>query len=424
MIYSILSSICFFKFLVAADHFDKKSISIPSFIDIDNDIEIKNDNNDFNLAQCSKLKIKSDPSYLDEEIHMAIVEKLDPKQIHNYPPKDVANLIGRYMRDFSLEELYEKVMDALGISIDKRRNLNVYGNYFLIHLNNLLSASKLHFYPMHIFWNDLSRLLFKLIIRIKQKSYMEIDRINLEAIIQNVKSIINMIEDKSGKTFPFNENFEFDRKKEGNLELFLNAEFLDNHYQLFPLFTFAIERFYKMEIEKAFDVSCTDLENTHFNQGNENIILKYLIVMYDPKESMRACLIKNDFKLDQFKHCPSNEEITQSYLDNLRVKGPKNLELLNMGYVNKSIIEFFLFNDKQFQISGPLYLSILLKELKRSKLLSKQTIIKICGFKIDDDQRRSSFKLDHLKFKEYLNISISREYITHSEYFEYMKLFK
>lgn len=125
--------------------------------------------------------------------------------------------------------------------------------------------------------------------------------------------------------------------------------------------------------------------------------------MYDPRESMGNCLFKNDSKLKNLEHCPSNKEITRDYLDNLKVKGPKNLELPNMNHVSKSIIKFFLLNDRQFQISDSLQLSIVLKELKRLNLLSRQSIIKICGFQVDNNKRVSSYKWDYLKFKKYLN---------------------
>lgn len=73
-------------------------------------------------------------------------------------------------------------------------------------------------------------------------------------------------------------------------------------------------------------ITCQELKIKYFNgkNYNTNILLKYLIIMYDPQERIKRCIQNNDeSSISNYLSTFPSIEINSDYIENLKIKGSK-----------------------------------------------------------------------------------------------------
>lgn len=297
-------------------------------------------------------------------------------------PQDLGKLIGSYDHINPIRDVYDQVMSKLILFEIKEKNLDFHDDVFPSQFSLLLKKISIPKY--NLFWYDLSRLVFKWTIIMRQRI---INDIEFSKVLENIEFIILAIFEKGGLFLPF--NFEFESMDSVIFELFkklIKFEFIENPH-IFPSFASILKHFYgiEKEITKEKRIDCKELKMNYFNGNyNKNILLKYLIVMYDPKGRLAECIIQDDPQSRILRESLFDlKEITEAYIENLRIRGPKNLEIPITSYISKSVIEFCLSTGKRVFVTDCLHLIHLLRKLKEMESLSMEIIERIVGFEHD-----------------------------------------
>lgn len=192
------------------------------------------------------------------------------------------------------------------------------------------------------YWNDFQRLIFKCLIDKRQKTIGN-DKEFFKILI-NVESLSDIVEKKT-KVRLINFEIKDQIKDLDIIEDLIKVEFFE-HAHIFPKFAFMIKHFYPKDDSKIVDYGKL-LEFFGRKRYNQNVLLKYLISMFDPREGMRACIIKEDsYSKNLSHHHPSEKE---KDLENLAIKGPENVPIDNVKYVSDHVMEFFLEKNRRFQ---------------------------------------------------------------------------
>lgn len=336
----------------------------------------------------------------------------------------ISQLISSYEHATPLEDLNEKIMKRLQITNGQNGEiLNFYSENFANQLGSLLSQVSIPWWDH--FWNEITRFIFKwMIYRREETASSKNDKFKKSC--KSIKSLISMIAKKSLHHIPSDFNLKsMDFRTFSKFEELIKVEFLENPH-IFPLFASAIKKFYNgnPEIEDGESGKCKELENDVFNGNyNQNILLKYLVVMFDPKGQMRRCIIRSDqhaSRLSAFKSI-SNEAITRNYLLNLESKGPKALHLADISFINKFIVDFYLSSGKKFQIENPSQLIFLLKRFLKEGLLIRKIVEETVGFKSFPFNPNKPFQWNQKTFEEYINSHNRNSAILPGDFAEYKK---
>lgn len=353
-------------------------------------------------------------------------------QVSTISPQDLlsnlCDLIGTYDYDNNFQDLFEQIMNELRMFKNKGyQHLNLYNENFIEQFYQILLVNKKikSFPPKNLFWYKLSRLVFKWTIYMKQKTATTTSfnskNNNFKKISKSLELIGDLIYENGNLKIP--SSFKLKNLELETLTRFkhlLYAEFLEHSY-LFHSFVSVIKYFYKTN---ETNVSCEELKNDCFDGNYEsNILLKYLIVMYDPKGEMRACIIKDDDHSSALKYLHSVKMITREYLERLKIKGPKNLEIISFRYISKPILQFYLSTNRKFHVDGAYCLVHLLKLLKTEIVLTKEVVENLFEFKFNGkvhgwDQR--TFKRLVKRYKSRYVTQLDEQ----TECDEYLKLFK
>lgn len=137
---------------------------------------------------------------------------------------------------------------------------------------------------------------------------------------------------------------------------FLDYEFMENSY-IFHLFASAIESFYIKGMK------CKDLEKEYFHgRFNNNMLLKFIILMYDPRGEMKQCITGNEENKSLNQTKPDIKAITLEYLEELKLRGPEGLGCKNPILISRLSLEFILNSNRKIAVTYyPLFLSLLKK---------------------------------------------------------------
>lgn len=453
----IISSF-FLKFLNSSNKnlITLSSTSSSILINKENCLEI----NEKSLLNLIKSSIKGN-QILDSERIMAIhntldgiYERLTDSNSHGIFPIEISKMIGIYEHSNKpLMDVYEKVIKKLNLSMKELEVLDFNSSNFANQLVSIISSRKLEILPFNFFWYDLSSLLFKWMIFMKQ----EIANIDGDGNGDKDKNVKNEKFKEISKSlrlidftissigyFHIPDGFDLDSIK-CSLENFKNltrSEMFENPI-IFQIFAFAIRDFYLFPFSPSSPFNnhshsserdrkkrkitrniCNELKIKYFNGDyNKNILLKYLMIMYDPEMKLRNCILEDDEDNSNFlKDSSRSIEITLDYIEELKFKGPKELEITNVNYASQSIINFFLSIGKRFPIADEYDLFNLLKRLKEANLMKREIVERIVGFKAYSVATGEFLEWNQNKFKHYIH-----EYSSYNhceiESNEYLKLF-
>lgn len=329
----------------------------------------------------------------------------------------IANIIGTFDFIDPLWDIQNNVMRGLKLSLDEWKELNFYSENFVNQLGLILVSSSnskkndLRLWMNENFCHDLSSLVFKWMIHMKQRIAID-NEISLDSssisppfkndrfknILKSIQEISLIIYKMGNLKISLNFNLESMNSSElKKFKLLIKSEFYENPH-LFPIFTLAIQDFYDLETGGK-KMTCHQFKSKYFGGNYEkNILLEYLIFMYDPRGEMRKCIMRDDSQMKFLNVFEFEEDLDSIYFYDLKLKGPKNLEIADPRYASRFIINFFLSSNRRIPIDTFYDLIRLLRRLKESELLEEETIKKIVGFE--------SFGLlewDREKFREYIN---------------------
>lgn len=339
------------------------------------------------------------------EIHQTIDgiykhNNLTPSGSHQVFPIEMSKLIEGYDYNRPLQDSYNKVIDNLGILDKEKESLDFYNKDFAKKLYLILVPlkEKISSRIYYIFKSDLSKLLFKWLIHMRQE-IVDTDEQEFKKISNDLKSIADLLDEDRGIRILF--NFELTSIDSYRLRVFcdlIKSEMFE-HSHVFHLFASAIEHFYLETIKNEDQsIDCEELKNVYFNGSYEkNIILKYLIVLYDPKGEMGKCIVKDDSHSNKLAFY-SPIKIDKQYLLNLRLRGPDDLKIFETVYTSRSIIEFFLSSGRKFKTAFSNRLYFVLKNLKEMGLMKREIVERLFAFRI-----MGQLKWDLNEFKTLLN---------------------
>lgn len=149
------------------------------------------------------------------------------------------------------------------------------------------------------------------------------------------------------------------------LENLIKPKFFE-HVHIFHTFDLMIRHFYLNNNNQ--NINCSTLLDFFGGKSYEqNVRLKYLIAMFDPRGGMRACIMKTDPSLNNFPHHPSFRSV-KDYLENLKNQGPANFPIEDADYFSEQAFDFILTSNRKIQ---PCYCSVFFSFLKRLEKMEK-----------------------------------------------------
>lgn len=335
---------------------------------------------------------------------------------------NISLMIGDYdYHDVSFENVNLQVMNKMNMNMEERIILDFYDESFARNFLLILSTREIIFFPFDLFWYDLIKLFFKWMIYMREETAVKDDN-KFKKISQDIRLVTNIIKDNSNLHLPFDFNLKFmDRDTFNEFRELMISEFFE-HAQIFSLLPSIIKYFYDNRGRMSKSIIFTKLKSTYFPNENLNsdILLKYLITMYDLKGEIRDCILESDYHMSRLiiPLFPSRK-MTFQYIENLRFLNSIDLEFINMGHVTESIIKLFLLTNQRFRITGSQKLVDLLRRLNESKLLKSEIIKQIIGFEFN----HGLLEWNYVLFDRLLKDSFNDGYIVKSEYLLYLCLF-
>jgi len=317
--------------------------------------------------------------------------------------------------DRALYDLYERVIDKLKISSREKTSLNFYSKDFGEKLESLLIGNRLLLPLSKFFYHDLRRLLFKWGIYIRQ--IIDNDPLEFDKMLKVIERIESIVNEKITLSYDLSlyhgsailKESTTEEKEKKNIgtfmfKLLIKYEFIEN-FNIFFIFASAIKDFY---LTRHFN--CKQLRRKYFNGDfNNDILLKFLIIMHDPIGEMKKCFpVAEYLEFETFDHLhPSSSSsfsssknrnfnsfssddssistrksiLTLDYLENLAKKGPTDIVIDCMALVSSSIIKFFLKNNLKFVLLNKGECSDLIFKLKEEKFNDCDTFVKLVDFK-------------------------------------------
>lgn len=322
-------------------------------------------NNEMSIIESSLIKTEKP---FPESLHSRFKMKLFAGRMIKYNidhlevllklfPDEILKEIAEYDYDDRVQNAYDKVMNKLKLSLKERKNLNFYsGNDFLERLELTVVSHSDKFPKFDLFWADLTRLIFKNIVYLKQEGMIEATDKELLKTRNLISSIIFIISEKSHSDISINFNPRTMNIHDFSSDL-LNSEFFEHAEFLAHCFANALEYFYSplfdsekqkkngMEMEKMIDeITCEEFKMKFFDNGNpnKNILLKYFMIRFDYRGRLiRACLESNT----QPNYSKISKEIIKEIkndIKELRLKGIEHFikDIPSMVFGNDPIMKF------------------------------------------------------------------------------------
>lgn len=333
----------------------------------------------------------------------------------------VSKLIEDYdYQDEWLKNVYDRVMDSLEVSNEKRmRDFSFENDIFAKNL--FLLMWKRRNFP-NSFPFDLSRLFFKWMIHMKEDSAIDGNDFKFKEL---TKTLYDMNKSIWTKKFPragISFNFEFESKDfkleskdfkfDNQFLMLLKIEYLEHEF-IFPFFQSILKYFYLDKKDKLMKeegegrINCRELRIKYFNGNYDtDILLKYLILIFDPYGELRKCiLIKNPHLKDfQSVHYTIDEmEKVSKDFNWIKLKILENTGNIRAAYANKPIIESFLLSNQNFIVYVCEELIHLLRQLNNLNLLTRANIEKLVSFSLNDPILGNVIKWNRRHFDFLLN---------------------
>lgn len=355
------------------------------------------------------LKVKGGISPRTGNVYNFIRIKEIQKFVQEYQsniPEVLVEVIAGYDYNDEFIEFYEKIMDKLESLIKvkegnkmeaEKREMSCpdfYKDTFASQLLSLILKEEDSIHSHDPFWHELYRLLFKWVIHMRRT--FSIDNIKFDNAVQTIKPLLLLISKKNLSLALVKTSLsQLEKEDEFDFSMFqhlIQYELLER-IDLFHIFNQIKNDFYPLtdEIIKKDDnsISCRDLEIKYFGGNfNNDLLLKFILVMYDPQERMRSCFPKEKsmfskkegeaeslYQLatslhhhhqqqEREKDCSLDKRFTPRQVD--------FFERINMHYVGVFVLRSIFNSNLKFIIETSSKLIILLKRLDRAGLLTKK----------------------------------------------------
>lgn len=281
-----------------------------------------------------------------------------------------------------------------------------------------------------LFWYNLTRLVFKWMIHMREKTAIRED-FKFERASKSIKRLCLIISDQIDSNIPSDFNLKAMNLSTFNsfkdlltFELFENSHISDLSLAAFNFFYNNNDNEMENEDNK---IKCERLRKISFtNNFNANILLKYWFVFFESWEEIKECIMDQSDYSEHLKSLSSSSSIEGSQIDgqSKKVLSLQDLKIDNLKYTSTDTVNFFLDNDRQFLIPESDYTDIflvILRSLEELAPLSVETLEKVIEFKSSD----GSIKWDEAKAKRFLKetLLVSKE-ITIDERERYSKKFE
>lgn len=306
---------------------------------------------------------------------------------------DITEMIAEYDYDESLKCVYEKVIKGLEISKEMLSILNFYSKTFVRDLIPLMEKTLFPNYD--IFWYNSLKLIFKWMLYRREKTADNDNRDNekeFQDSLTDIQSINFIIWEKSHINLSIHLNFKsMSIDNLGKLKSLFKCELLENSH-IFNSFASAIKDFIdNFNVNKNEIMACRELRIKYFNgHFDKNVRLKYLILQHGPIKEMKNCILKRGF-INHSNHSKSHllfiENVTEEYLENLKFKGLKELEINffhDGNYLSKPLFEFLRATNQKIKMTKSFDLFDLLRKLNIENLLNWDMIKNLVGFLLVD----------------------------------------
>lgn len=341
-------------------------------------------------------------------------------------PNEIGEMIAGWDHDKGIQDAYEIVINKLELSHREREKLNFYSNDFLGKLFSIVEKKKTEFSNNNLFWNELERLLLKVILHLNQKKINPSSPTFKEALknIQNINSIIQEKSDSS--SIP--SNLDFENLEFSKFDIYLlDSEFFYHSSHLALRFADALEYFYSPLLSSIKDeevkneITCEKFQIKFSINGNsnDNPLFEAFIVKYDIEKQMKNCLLYN--LEPNYSRLPDDstnrvKRITELIND---LRESKSIECLidnpSMEFASKSIMKSIFLNKRTVPIVGNANLYKFLQRMKDVDLLKNENIQAIARFKFSSpDPNNWDLGLYRTYLEEYSRKSIpikEREFI-------------
>lgn len=309
-------------------------------------------------------------------------------------------------------ELYDKVMKRLILPKYVKDYPDFHDSNFFLQICKLEPLKKFMDSKFNDdFEYDVARLFFKWLILMRQS----LDDLTFK------KKIFNPLISWSSKRFKKNFsdcfieiiNFNMLNIVENPtfLRTLLNCEIIERSNDIISRFEKAKFEFYSEAI------NCIGLRDRYFDDNfNNDPLLRMIIQFYDNGEKMKACVSIDEHLL------PTTESLKDdkiTFFDFQRASfGQKiNVFEISVGYVNRTIIEYFLLNQKRFMLDNHNAFAIFLKRVEEAEMLNGRILEQVIGFL----ENRFEWSLE--LFEDYLKICKEMKIISQNDYQKYSNLF-
>lgn len=359
--------------------------------------------------------------FMEKEYVINHIRQAEIVQVLNDFPIGISKIVSDYdWYDMFLIKYYIKVMDALKISKEMRKELNFHDRRFAIHLGQILILIQNDFEQLDPFWGNLARLCFKWMIYMRGQI---VDYSEFRKALNGLEQIISIIRSKAKFPFPSISNLKL-KSFENSLALktFLDCELMEN-----PSFAYSFDlicKYFYGRIQRGMNakILCNELKNVYFGgRFNNNFILKLMILFYDSEGKMRDSM--PFFEGTLYSMNSGILSTLPNYFIDENFDGNGNVITLVPNLFNKFITRFILKRNFRFLIMNSFDLFIILRKFKESGiLLTRELCEKHIVFINNFGQYSWSLK----EFQKSINLSkmlISQSGANIPECNEYLNLF-
>lgn len=304
----------------------------------------------------------------------------------------IVERIIEYNYDDPVQDVYEIVTNKLELSQKEKENLDFYNDDFLEKLDFIIKT-RATFPLLDLFWYDLEKLLFKLILYLKQKMINATDDRLAEAS-KNIQSILSIaLKNSCSNTLP-----EFNLKtmkiSDFNYPL-LKSEIFEHFKSLSYRFADALEYFYSPLFAKEVkgkeemnldEITCEKFKTKFFENGDPDtdLLFKYFLIDHSFKE-IKKCL---EFNI-QPDYSKINTELMKLKIKN-KINQSKLANILHfltdhdLKYSSNLIMKFISSNGKKVLVASEYDLYEFLQRMRDAELFEKEKIKAIVEFMNED----------------------------------------
>lgn len=354
----------------------------------------------------------------NRSIEETSIGERDPYRTHEIydslesAPATIIDIMGDYEYEDTIFYFHNRVMNRLDIPKEKRWAFDFYNEDFANRLYLVLSKKEiLH---QDLFWKDLARLLFKLMI-----STIKRTDIDGERVFKDIEKLAKLIH-KNSWLHHFPSNFDLRSMNNDAFKFFeelVRYEVLEDFDELFSEFSSAIAILYS----EGMNCPKSKIIKSFIKKLNDNWMVKSIIFFFGPMKRMNSCgMFKGNYSKVS-NHEPKISKIDQipNYLESLKLKLIKPSNSFNIEFASPKIIRDFISKGISIPINSSASLVVLIKKIKEGKLLKlNPSLIKLIDFGFNN-QKSPIWKRT---FSTYLFEQMNNKFISSDEYYDYLSI--